>query len=86
MKCLSFKENCPNLRNTRVVDIARDFKELLCEIDVYDPWVAENEALTEYGIAPVKQLKTTMKSNQYETIKKKLALTKRINELYSDIF
>lgn len=47
---LTFKENCPDLRNTRVVDIVAELKDYNCEVDVYDPWVTVEEAQHEYGI------------------------------------
>ncbi|NYT80578.1 Vi polysaccharide biosynthesis UDP-N-acetylglucosamine C-6 dehydrogenase TviB [Alcaligenaceae bacterium] len=50
---LTFKENCPDLRNTRVVDIVRELGEYNIEVDVYDPWVDAEEAVREYGITPV---------------------------------
>ncbi len=50
---LTFKENCPDLRNTRVVDIVAELKEYNCEVDVYDPWVTVDEAQHEYGITPL---------------------------------
>lgn len=50
---LAFKENCPDLRNTRVVDIVRELGEYNIEVDVYDPWVDAEEAVREYGITPV---------------------------------
>lgn len=50
---LTFKEDCPDLRNTRVVDIVRELGEYDVQADVYDPWVSAEEALHEYGISPV---------------------------------
>ena len=50
---LTFKENCPDLRNTRVVDIVTELKDYNCDVDVYDPWVSVEEARHEYGIAPI---------------------------------
>ena len=47
---LEFKENCPDLRNSRVVDIVRDLQQYNIEVDVYDPWVEPKEALHEYDI------------------------------------
>ncbi len=47
---LTFKENCPDLRNTRVVDIIKEFDTYHANIDVYDPWVDPEEAKHEYGI------------------------------------
>ena len=53
---LTFKENCPDLRNTRVVDIVNEFKTYNANVDVYDPWVNAKEAQHEYGIDPVREL------------------------------
>jgi UDP-N-acetyl-D-galactosamine dehydrogenase len=50
---LSFKENCPDLRNSRVVDIVRELRDYQCIVDVFDPWVATQEAIKEYGISPI---------------------------------
>ena len=50
---LTFKENCPDLRNTRVVDIVREFRDYNACVDVYDPWVDSAEAKREYDIEPV---------------------------------
>ena len=47
---LSFKENCPDIRNTKVVDLVNEFKSFRCNIDVYDPWVDKDEALNEYNM------------------------------------
>ena len=47
---LSFKENCPDLRNTRVVDIIDELEEYGVSVEVYDPWVSSDEAKKEYGI------------------------------------
>jgi UDP-N-acetyl-D-glucosamine/UDP-N-acetyl-D-galactosamine dehydrogenase len=52
---LAFKENCPDLRNTKVIDIVRELAEYRMQIDVYDPWVNAAEAHHEYGITPVAQ-------------------------------
>lgn len=52
---LTFKENCPDLRNTRVVDIVTELGDYNCVVDVYDPWAATEEAQREYGITPVSQ-------------------------------
>jgi len=53
---LTFKENCPDLRNTRVIDIVDELKEYSCDVDVYDPWVEPEISSREYGIIPVKTL------------------------------
>ena len=53
---LAFKENCPDLRNSRVVDIVRELADYDVLADVYDPWVSVEDARHEYGITPVCQL------------------------------
>lgn len=50
---LTFKENCPDLRNTRVTDIINGFKTLHANVDVYDPWIDKTEAQKEYDIQPI---------------------------------
>ena len=50
---LSFKENCPDLRNTKVADIIAELKSYSVNIDVYDPWVIPEDAQHEYGVTPV---------------------------------
>ncbi|VCU70116.1 UDP-N-acetyl-D-glucosamine 6-dehydrogenase [Pigmentiphaga humi] len=52
---LTFKENCPDLRNTRIVDIVKELCDYNITADVYDPWVSADEARHEYGISPVAQ-------------------------------
>ncbi|OAI14318.1 Vi polysaccharide biosynthesis protein VipA/TviB [Methylomonas lenta] len=52
---LTFKENCPDIRNTRVVDIVAELKTYGVNIDVYDPWVNAAETEAEYGIKPIMQ-------------------------------
>ena len=47
---LAFKENCPDLRNTRVVDVVRELQDFGIKVDVHDPWTSVNEARVEYGL------------------------------------
>ena len=47
---LTFKENCPDLRNTKVVDIVKALRAYNTEVDVYDPWIDVDEAQHEYGL------------------------------------
>jgi UDP-N-acetyl-D-galactosamine dehydrogenase len=61
---LAFKENCPDLRNTRVVDIIAELAEYNCQVDVYDPWVSADEAEHEYGI----KLTTPSEQGAYDAI------------------
>ncbi|MBE0445159.1 Vi polysaccharide biosynthesis UDP-N-acetylglucosamine C-6 dehydrogenase TviB [Psychrobacter sp. FME5] len=50
---LSFKENCPDVRNTKVIDIVHELEEYNIDVDVYDPWVDKAEAMREYDITPI---------------------------------
>ena len=52
---LSFKENCPDVRNTKVIDIVHELQKYNVEIDVHDPWIDANEAKREYSITPISQ-------------------------------
>ena len=54
---LAFKENCPDLRNTRVIDIVNEFKSYNSNVDVYDPWVNSLAAKEEYDIELISELK-----------------------------
>ena len=53
---LTFKENCPDLRNTRVIDMIKEFQNYGAKVDVYDPWIDAEEAKHEYGITPISKL------------------------------
>jgi UDP-N-acetyl-D-galactosamine dehydrogenase len=53
---IAFKENCPDLRNTRVVDVINEFRSYDAHVDVYDPWVSADEAKHEYGLSLLPQL------------------------------
>lgn len=54
---LSFKENCPDIRNTKVVNIVSELKEYNCLVDIYDPWVSASESISEYGIEVTSELR-----------------------------
>ena len=61
---LTFKENCPDLRNTRVTDMIDEFADYGANVDVYDPWVDKDEAVKEYAIRPI----DTIQNNNYDAI------------------
>jgi len=52
---LTFKENCPDIRNTRVVDIVAELETYGVNIDIYDPWVNSEEVVHEYGLTPIER-------------------------------
>lgn len=51
---LTFKENCPDIRNSRVIDVIEELMDFGCRVDVYDPWADETEVKREYGLTPLK--------------------------------
>lgn len=61
---LTFKENCPDLRNTRIVDIVDELQQFGINVDIYDPWVDVAEAEEEYGI----KVKKELDGNSYDAI------------------
>jgi|TARA_B110000503_G_C7126343_1_gene404794 UDP-N-acetyl-D-glucosamine/UDP-N-acetyl-D-galactosamine dehydrogenase len=60
----TFKENCPDIRNTRVIDVYNNFRDLNCDVDIYDPWVDALEVKQEYDIDVV----STPEKNKYDAI------------------
>jgi UDP-N-acetyl-D-galactosamine dehydrogenase len=49
----TFKENCPDLRNTKVIDLINGFKKRSCNVDVYDSWADKEQSVQEFGIIPI---------------------------------
>jgi len=64
MMGMTFKENCPDVRNSKVVDVIRELEKFGAKVDVYDPWVDGNEAHHEYGLRPIK----TIRKGSYDAI------------------
>jgi UDP-N-acetyl-D-galactosamine dehydrogenase len=62
---LTFKENCPDLRNTKVVDVVRHLRSFSVEVDVYDPWISREDAKSEYDLDCLESLP---ESADYEAI------------------
>ena len=61
---LTFKENCSDIRNTRIIDIFKEFKNLSCNVDIYDPYVNKAEAKEQYDV----NLITNLEKNTYDAI------------------
>ena len=61
---LTFKENCPDLRNSKVVDVVRELQRYGARVDCHDPWIDARAARHEYGIRPVRKLER----NRYDAI------------------
>lgn len=52
---LAFKENCPDIRNTRVIDVVHELSDYGVKVDVYDPWTSATEAASEYDLTPIQE-------------------------------
>ncbi|EXB32973.1 MULTISPECIES: Vi polysaccharide biosynthesis UDP-N-acetylglucosamine C-6 dehydrogenase TviB [Acinetobacter] len=61
---LSFKENCPDIRNTKIVDMVKTLKEYDLDLDIYDPWVDIEKAKHEYGLTPI----THLQEHHYDAV------------------
>lgn len=61
---ITFKENCPDIRNSRVIDVVKELKEFGCNVDVYDPWADKNEVLREYNLNLIEKLNL----NNYDAV------------------
>ena len=55
----TFKENCPDFRNTRVIDIYHELKSFDTQVDIFDPWVDEEQVKIEYGINMITKVSST---------------------------
>jgi UDP-N-acetyl-D-galactosamine dehydrogenase len=62
---VTFKENCPDIRNTKVIDIYNELSEFGALVDIYDPWVSVQEVRHEYGIEIIDKLD---ESKDYEAV------------------
>jgi len=60
----AFKENCPDMRNTRVMDVIDELKDYNCCVEIYDPWVNREDAYLEYGVSLCKE----PRNNYYDAI------------------
>src|SRR5690554_117070 len=54
---ITFKENCPDIRNSRVIDIIRELQDFGCNVDVFDPWVDTDEVKHEYALDVITDVK-----------------------------
>ncbi|MDR6301787.1 nucleotide sugar dehydrogenase [Mesonia maritima] len=63
---ITFKENCPDVRNTKVIDVVRNLEEYETQVDVYDPWANPEEVKHEYNITSHKELEPD--THKYEAI------------------
>lgn len=61
---MTFKENCPDIRNTKVIDLITELQSFSMEVDIYDPWVDPKEAKQEYGVNMV----TSLSYGEYDAV------------------
>ncbi|HKI89049.1 MAG TPA: nucleotide sugar dehydrogenase [Draconibacterium sp.] len=61
---ITFKENCPDIRNTKAIDVINELKQYQCEVDVYDPWADKEEVQHEYGLT----LTNKYTENKYDAV------------------
>ena len=52
---ITFKENCPDIRNSHAVDVVRGLQEFGCEVDIYDPWADPDEVRRNYGLHSLRE-------------------------------
>ena len=91
---ITFKENCPDIRNSRVIDVIKELQEFGVEIDVYDPWADREEVKREYGIELMESGKLEMENydgiilavahKEFKDLEKELK-NKRENQVIYDI-
>ncbi len=62
---VTFKENCPDVRNTKVVDVYRELREYGVDVDIYDPWADPSEVKHEYGVEILNEIHP---QNQYDAV------------------
>jgi UDP-N-acetyl-D-galactosamine dehydrogenase len=55
---ITFKENCPDIRNSKVVDVVRELEKQGAQVEIYDPWAVRAELRREYGLTPLRALRT----------------------------
>jgi UDP-N-acetyl-D-glucosamine/UDP-N-acetyl-D-galactosamine dehydrogenase len=89
---LAFKENCPDLRNSKVMDVLNELQRFDAKVDVYDPWVDSDAAYHEYGLRPIKTPKPAsydavvlaVGHDQFKTmgVRKIRGLAKKVHVLY----
>ncbi len=58
---ITFKENCPDIRNSRAIDVVRELQDYQMEVDVYDPWASPQEVKNEYGLDLIADIKPEQK-------------------------
>ncbi len=63
---ITFKENCPDIRNSRAIDVVRELQDYQMQVDVYDPWASPDEVKAEYDLDLISDIDQT--NNQYDAV------------------
>ena len=91
---VTFKENCPDIRNTKILDVAKEFKKMKMKIDLFDPWANKKDVLNEFGMSlidkPVKNkydiILLAVNHNEFKVLlKRKLKSFLKKNHLIYDL-
>jgi len=86
---ITFKENCPDIRNSRVIDVINELKEFGCDVDVYDPWADKDEVKKEYNIDLIQDIDPkrydaiilAVAHNEFKDIEQEIKKAKESNNL-----
>ena len=81
---VTFKENCPDVRNTKVVDVYKELKEYGVTADIYDPWANPEEVMHEYGVKVLNELPDATYDAIIVAVAHNEFLTLDINKLKND--
>lgn len=81
---VTFKENCPDVRNTKVVDVYKELKEYGVDVDIYDPWANPEEVMHEYGVSILNELPTSTYDAIIVAVAHEEFLALDINKLKND--
>ncbi|MBU4443732.1 MAG: nucleotide sugar dehydrogenase [Candidatus Marinimicrobia bacterium] len=65
---ITFKENCPDIRNSRVIDVVHELRDFGCDVDIYDPWANSEEVKKEYGVDLIDIDIQDKKQKKYEAV------------------
>jgi UDP-N-acetyl-D-galactosamine dehydrogenase len=65
---ITFKENCPDIRNSRVIDVVRELKDYGCEVVVHDPWADADDVRHEYGLDLLPELDSSAPFAGYDAV------------------
>lgn len=65
---ITFKENCPDIRNSRVIDVVRELEDFGCAVNVYDPWADPEETMNEYGVSLIDEQTISELADEWDAV------------------